>query len=82
MMHILLFIVIDDFSIQAVLQQIELSPYKAKHVPELHAVFITGQLKACWHSEARKYYGRRFTSRADLASAIENYICYYHTCRV
>ncbi|MBR7016279.1 MAG: IS3 family transposase, partial [Lachnospiraceae bacterium] len=29
-----------------------------------------------------KYYGRRFTSKADLVSAIEDYINYYNTQRI
>jgi transposase InsO family protein len=29
-----------------------------------------------------KYYGRRFTSRKDLVSAIEDYISYYNTGRI
>ena len=32
--------------------------------------------------EARRYYGRRFTSREELVSMIENYITYYNNRRV
>ena len=36
----------------------------------------------CIDLKREKYYGRRFTSRKDLVSAIEDYISYYNTERI
>ena len=42
-----------------------------------------GPMEGFWGILKReKYYGKRFTSRADLVSAIENYIAYYNTGRI
>ena len=42
-----------------------------------------GPIEGFWGILKREmYYGKRFTSRKDLVSAIENYIAYYNTGRV
>ena len=42
-----------------------------------------GPMEGFWGILKReKYYGRRFTSKADLVSAIEDYINYYNTQRI
>jgi transposase InsO family protein len=42
-----------------------------------------GPMEGFWGILKREmYYGRRFTSRKDLVSAIENYITYYNTGRI
>ena len=42
-----------------------------------------GPMEGFWGILKREmYYGKRFTSRKDLVSAIENYIAYYNTGRV
>ena len=42
-----------------------------------------GPMEGFWGILKReKYYGRRFTSRDDLVSAIEDYISYYNTGRI
>ena len=42
-----------------------------------------GPMEGFWGILKREmYYGRRFTSRKDLVSAIENYIAYYNTGRI
>ena len=42
-----------------------------------------GPMEGFWGILKREmYYGRRFTSRKDLISAIESYIVYYNTQRI
>ena len=42
-----------------------------------------GPMEGFWGILKReKYYGRRFTSKADLIIAIESYISYYNTERI
>ncbi len=42
-----------------------------------------GPMEGFWGILKREmYYGRRFTSKIDLVSAIENYIAYYNTDRI
>ena len=42
-----------------------------------------GPMEGFWGILKREmYYGRRFTSKADLITAIESYIVYYNTKRI
>ena len=42
-----------------------------------------GPMEGFWGILKReKYYGKRFSSRKDLVSAIEDYIAYYNTKRI
>ena len=64
------------------IQQVEKHHMKQSMSRVAHCI-DSGPMEGFWGILKReKYYGRRFTSRADLVPAIEDYIKYYNTQRI